>query len=165
MDRVRAEMPEDLPQRPRGWQLGVVGVVAIALYVVISKGLLGEVRPQQVGDVRTIVGAITCELLVVGVFWTLRSPSPSLALRAATTAIICVPVICMVAFFSFFGDLPAGYAWERLPGSMHLQWLALVFLWSLVLAVFLPLAHRIVDALRRRSARREVSKRLQRITG
>ena len=153
MARVRAEMPEDLPQRPRGWQVGVVGLVAIAAYVVVARALLGDVHPEQIGEVRATVGFILGELIVVAVCWTLRTPGPSLAVRAVATAFVAVPVIIGVVVSSLMGDLPGEYRWERLPGEMHAEWLGFVLLWSLALAVLVPIANRVVDAIRRRALR------------
>ena len=153
MNRVRAEMPEDLPRRPRGWQVGVVGLVAIAAYVVIAKAVLGDVHAEQLGEVRATVGFIFGELIVVAVCWTLRSTEPSLAARAVLTAVVAVPVMIGVAFSSLMGDLPSAYRWERLPGKIHEDWLGLVLLWSLVLAVVAPIVSRLVDAWRRRALR------------
>ncbi len=153
MNRVRAEMPEDLPHRPRGWQVGVAGLVAIAAYVVIVNAVLGDVHPEQIGEVRATVGFILGELIVVAVCWTLRSPASSLAMRAVATAVVAVPVIGGVVVSSLMGDLPGEYRWERLPGEMHAGWLGLVLLWSLVLAVVVPIVNRLVDAWRRRALR------------
>jgi hypothetical protein len=133
MMRVRAGMPDDRVRRPRGWWIAVAGLVAVAGYLVATRVVLVHQRAEMASTVGWIAG----ELIALAVLWSMRALG-SLAVRAAITTCIGVPVLFVVGFFGLFGDIPSDYRWEQAPARLHVAWLFCAIVWSLIAGLVLP---------------------------